>query len=598
MAPILSKIVSLYTEPKDNIIYPAILLAFCAILFFRSRQVIAKWNTWLLELPTNTDKQVLDWYRKQYGDECYDGLTGPAAMQLARAGLFTAVCKERAKSFWAKPTSDENVRKLANAYATTVFILDWYAGCVGSKLKPLPYSSTWNLQINVAVSALRTSDKGLRLHNAFVHWRFANAEIACGVMYFILALLDRWIELFCGGNLIGLAILGDDDSRIAIGFSLVYYLFAAFILDFYAVPLYANVNKGCDEKIKSASHLNDVAQTDARIKKKLYWGTLGKFYALNLWGMAFCSAMIWTFVDDQKAVILFIAYTFSYSGLLWFQYNKIFALSDAVLPLFIAIIIGFAFGFPLRLLRQDLFWNDVLALGVATWTAGILTFRVVELSAPTFQEFDEKNSRHIVAHSQKAIGPHSDITSRDLSDLFDELEKLPKSETLVIKTPGAIAAEVLQILTSAKHAPKALEVKAAFPHAFDLLNHIIVGWDTGEVVVHGVSMEHMVGPKRDICAVSRKVDRRLKIYVGMEIQGRDWMSNLNSNAHAYAPGWSLLNIELLKLSCTRHVKSVWDCPTMMLSWQSCWLRLQKNFAFHRECNVNWTCHLPMNSSRS
>jgi len=460
-------------------------------------------------------------------------------MQRARAGLHAAVMKERAKPFWANPTSDENVRKLAGAYPTTLFILDWYSGCVGSKLKPLPYSSTWNLQINVAVAALRTSDKGLRLHNAFVHWRFANIEIACGVMYFILALLDRWIELFCKGELVGLLILGESGSRIAIGFSLVYYLFAAFILDFYAVPLYTNINKGCDEKIRSSTHLNEVAQEDARIKRRLYWGTLCKFYGLQLWGLAFCSAMIWTFVKSQEATILFVAYSFSYTGLLWFQYNKIFALSDSVLPLFIAIVVGFSFGLPLRLLGTDYYWKDVLALGVATWTAGTLTFRAVELAAPKFEEFEDNNqkftkSRHIVAHSQKAIGPHSDISGSTLSDIFDELERLPKSEILAIKTPGAIASEVLQILTSAKHAPKALEIKAAFPHAFDLLNHIIVGWDTGEVTVFGVSMEHMVGPKRDICAVSRKVDRRLKIYIGMELQGRDWMSNLTSNAHTYA----------------------------------------------------------------
>jgi hypothetical protein len=536
--------VSLYTSPQDTIIYPAILFTFCALLFIRARHVLGKWNTWLLDIPTNSDNQVLDWYRMRHGDKCYDGLTGPAAMQRARVGLYAAVMKERAKPFWANPTTDEIVRNLAAAYPNTLFILDWYSGCIGSKLKPLPYSSTWNLQINVALAALRTSDKGLRLHNAFVHWRFASVEIACGTMYFILALLDRWIELFCGGNLVGLSIATDSNARIAIGFSLVYYLFAAFVLDFHVAPIFNEMSKGCDEKIKSAAHLNEVAQLDARIKRRLYWGTLGRFYGLQLWGLAICSAIIWNFLPDSESTILFVAYSVSYSGLLWFQYNKVFAQKDAALPLLIAIVIGFAFGLPFRLLL-NVYYNDVLPLGVATWTAGFLTFRVVELYAPKFEEFEETNSRysksrHVVAHSQKAIGPHSDLSGGALSLLFDELEELPKSEILAIKAPGAIASEVLQILTSAKHAPKALEIKAAFPHAFDLLNHIIVGWDTGEVTVFGVSLEHMVGPKRDICAVSRKVDRRLKIYVGMELQGKDWMSNFTSNAHAYANLYYLL----------------------------------------------------------
>jgi hypothetical protein len=501
---------------------------------------MAAWNTWLLDIPSNTDQQVLDWYIKTHhnGDKDlgFKGLTGPAAMQLSRTALYDAVKKERTKPFWSKPTSDETVAKLAKAFPTTVFILEWYSGCIGASAKPLPYSSTWNLQINVAINALRINDKGLRLHNAFSHWRYACTEIACGVMYFVLALLDRWIELVCGGQLIGIAIEGNNGARLAIGFSLVYYLFSAFILDFHVTPLFALVNKGSDLRIQSAAHLNEVAKKDAQIKRKLYWSTIGKFLGLHLWGLAICSSLVWTYVANLQATILFLAYAFSYCGLLWFQYNRVYALDSTTGPLMVAIFIGLAIGIPLRKMHPELFWNDVLALGIATWSAALLTFRCVDLSPHNFQELEEPKPFVAPPHTQKAIGPHSDASNERLSELFDELEKLPKSDILVIKNPTALAAEVLQILTSAKHASKALEVKGAFPHAFDLLNHIIVGWDTGEVVVHGVSLAHLVGQKQDICAVSRKVDRRLKIYVGMDLRGSsDWMNNFNSNARAYVP---------------------------------------------------------------
>lgn len=501
--------------------------------------MLAKWNVWLLDIPTNTDQQVQDWYIKTYhsGDkeEGFKGLTGPAAMQVSRKALFHAVTKERLKYFWEQPTSDEIVAKLAKAYSTTLFILDWYTGVVGAKLKPLPYSSTWNLQINVAINALRINDKGLRLHNAFNHWRFANTEIACGVMYFILALLDRWIELVCGGKLIGIAILGDNDARIAIGFSLIYYLFSAFILDFLATPLFALVNKGTDLRVKSAAHLNEVAKLDARIKSRLYWWTLAKFLFLHLWGLAVCAAMIWTYVENMEATLLFLAYAVSYCGLLWYQYNKVYCPDGTARPLALAILLGLIIGLPLRLTHPLLFYNDVLALGAATWIAGILTFRRVDLSAPTFQDLDDSKPFKPPPHSQKALGPNSDISSRKLSDLFDELENLPKSDTIQVKNPGSIAHEVLTILTKAKHATKAVEVKAAFPHAFELLSHIIVGWETGDVMVVGVPLHYMVNSKIDVCAVSKKVNRRLKIYVGMDLRGKDWMSNFTINAHSYVP---------------------------------------------------------------
>jgi hypothetical protein len=237
----------------------------------------------------------------------------------------------------------------------------------------------------------------------------------------------------------------------------------------------------------------------------------------------------------MNATLLFLAYATSYCGLLWYQYNKIYCPNGTAGPLALAILVGLTIGLPLRLTHPSLFYNDVVALGAATWLAGILTFRRVDLSAHTFQELEDSKPFKPPPHSQKSIGPGNDISTQNLSDLFDQLELLPKTETLLIKNPSAIAQEVLQILTKAKHAMKAVEVKAAFPHAFDLLNHLIVGWDTGEVIVVGVPLPYMVNQIVDIYAVSRKVDRRLKIYVGMDLRGTDWMSNFTINAHAYAP---------------------------------------------------------------
>ena len=397
--------------------------------------------------------------------------------------------------------------------------------------KPLPYTSTWNLQIKVALNTVRSTDKGLRLHNGFIHWRYAGPEIACGMLYFLVALLDRWIELFCGGRLVGLAIIGDNDSRVAIGLGLVYYLFAAVVLDIQAAPLYEAVKLVSLERIQSAQHLNEVAKMDAKNKQKLYWGTLFKFFCLHVWGLAFCTSFVWVYVEGEKAAIVFLAYTFSYSGLLWFQYNKVFAGSAAVVPLAIAVVVGLAIGMPLRLLRQDIFWNEVLALGIATWTAAFLAFRIVNLGVTQVEELDEKKS---FAHSQKAIGPRSDITDEQVSNLMDDFDNLPESQKLVIKTTSPIADKVLQILTAAKLSPKAVEIKAAFPHAFALLDNIIVSWHTGETVVEGISLQHMVGQKHDIRAVSRKVDERLKVYVGMDLKGTtDWTTNFKVNCHTY-----------------------------------------------------------------
>ena|SRR5579859_4268538 len=145
--PIIPPIITTYVHNHDIIVYLSVLSGFVILFVFRARQVITKWNTWLLDVPSNTDQDVLDWCLKTHhnGDEAaFANMTAPAAMELSRSTLFAAVQKERTKSWFARSTADTNVKKLADAYPATVFLLDWYSRYMQAS-KPLPFTSTWNL---------------------------------------------------------------------------------------------------------------------------------------------------------------------------------------------------------------------------------------------------------------------------------------------------------------------------------------------------------------------------------------------------------------------------------------------------------------------
>ena len=526
--PIVSRIIG-----HDDIVYPAFLTVFTVCLFIRGAQVLAKWNTWIMDLPTVTDQNVVDWYCGKCTEaqkDDFQALSIPAAMQVAHTALYNAVSEERRKKVWSKPIADKLVLGLAKAYTTSAFILSWYSNCTGAP-KPLPYSSTWNGQIKTAVESLRASDKGLRLHNAFVHWRYAKAEIAYGFMYFILALLDRWVELFCGGSLIGVLILSHETAGISMGFSLMYYLSAAYILDLYAVRLYAVVNVSSSERITSLSNLENISRRDTRRRSRLYWTNLGKIFMFHLWGLAIYGSIVWAFVDDQQSVLIFFSYGLAYLGLLWFQYNKIFALDAAVKPHAVGIFVGFLVGIPLRKLRPNYWFIAVLSLAAGTWTAALLTFFSLDLPALILQEPCVTKSS---ARAQRAIGPQSSTKDERLSDLFDQLSRLPTREIVEIKLPGGlIAGGILRKLLRGKASSKAPEITTAFPHLFDLLHEIIISWESGEIIVYGVSLENMVGPDHDLCAVSRKISGTLKIFVGLDVRAKDWMGNFEYNTSAY-----------------------------------------------------------------
>jgi hypothetical protein len=397
--------------------------------------------------------------------------------------------------------------------------------------KPLPYSSTWNLQIKVALNTVRSTDKGLRLHNGFIHWRYARNEIACGILYFLVALIDRWIELFCGGRLIGLSILGGTSPRVAVGLGLVYYLAGAVLLDIVAHPLYEAVKHVSLERIQSVRHLNEVAKREAVQRKRLYWTTLGRFACLNAWGLCFSTVFVWVYVEGAFAAIIYLAYTMSYSGLLWFQYNKVFAGDTAIRPLSIAFIIGFGLGLPLRIARPDLFWTNVLSLGITTWTAGYLTFRKAKLSAAQIPDSDER--KEVI--TQKAIGRDTFMSEESLSAIFRDLEHANTPKVLVTK-PHPFATRAVEILgrVTGTFCLETAERNPAFPDSVALLDRIRNIWELGQTVVYAVPLHYLCGPKIDTRAVSRKVGERLEIYVGLELDGTDWTSNFELNCYMYS----------------------------------------------------------------
>jgi hypothetical protein len=136
----------------------------------------SRWTTWYLDIEKLTDQRLREWYieTQEDGDEkSLAGMTDPAVLKLARAAMIRDVTEARKKF---RAPHDPLVSALAKSYDATVFLLEWYSGYSGTPL-PMPYSSTWNMQTKVALQTLKQLQTGIRLHNAFIHWRQAGDEV-------------------------------------------------------------------------------------------------------------------------------------------------------------------------------------------------------------------------------------------------------------------------------------------------------------------------------------------------------------------------------------------------------------------------------------
>lgn len=174
----ISPITAIFVPGYDIYIYISVLYVFIFLLALGTRHTASKWTTWHQKLESISDKALKEWYiktRKGEDEHAFDGMTDPAALKLSRTAMIVEITKVR--SGFRHKTQDSTVKSLADSYDATIFLLQWYSGYSGTPL-PMPYSSTWNMQIKVALDTLKQMQTGLRLHNAFIHWRQAGDEVS------------------------------------------------------------------------------------------------------------------------------------------------------------------------------------------------------------------------------------------------------------------------------------------------------------------------------------------------------------------------------------------------------------------------------------
>lgn len=484
--------------------------------------------------------------------EAFDGLTEPAVLALCRDALCAAVTKERNRHFWQKHTANQLVKDLASSWDSTIFLLDWY--CRTSDVKrPIPYSSTWNLETQVALDMMQQAQKGIRLHNSFIHWRNAGDEVGCGILYFLVALLDRWVELLNGGQLVGLSAALNKTFRLSVGFGLAYYLIGAVLLDYKAQHLHQVSEQHSPTTIKDKSQIREAKLYDDGVRRRLYWNTLGRFLGVHVWALSLSAALIFVFNGSPAAMVMFLSYVGSYSGLLLYQYNKIFSGPHALLPLSAACIIGFPVGFTLKAVNPTFEYNSVIALGTATWTAAILSIRTAKLGPPDFlvklfgclrraPSTKKSSESHSVAkspnttsfHAYCDVGFDSEWSQNELEALYTTLRHGPKESRFEIRPFNHPAVEIkasLLACSSQSLSPVALD---AFPTAPYMVQNIVSTWENGRIDVYIVSRSRALRAKADVRAIVYKDGVHLTLLVVSDGVDRASQPDIRSNCQLIA----------------------------------------------------------------
>ncbi|KAJ5618631.1 hypothetical protein N7528_006742 [Penicillium herquei] len=536
----ISPLVTLWVG-HDSVIYLCVVGCFVTSLLLGARRVISQWNRWYLGIPTTTDAEVVNWYVKKHDSPTAAFIKEMSSSTIPRKALIEAVNKERKRNFWSKATSDLFVRKMAEGYDSTIFLLVWYCRYSRTQI-PLAYSPTWNLQLKAAVDTMADMQKGLRMHSAFLHWRHTGSDVWCGILYFIIALLDKWTALLTGESLVGLSTASSSAYRLSVGFGLGYYLTGAVMLDAVSQPLWTAVTQRTTEPISSLDSLRDVLSQNQKERRALYWKNLTKFFFLHIWGGSISMALLWAFEYRKTSTIMFLAYLGAYSGLLFYQYNRIFTGPQAARCLALGSIIGFVTGIILHTVVPAFEWSSVIGLGSGTWTAAIYALFMADVGLPTFKSKpttikkspDVDTSR--VVYSCSSLEPYLDLSQTTMAYTFEHIKSLPDDVRFCIDPATHPGSEVKNNILAISGLKKSLLVKAAFPDAESLLHEVVRLWETGKTVVEFISAEHLLQKEQRIRAITRLEGDSLHIFVvvGHGLGGQDWSSNIRRNCHAIA----------------------------------------------------------------
>ncbi|KAJ5162295.1 hypothetical protein N7492_007687 [Penicillium capsulatum] len=465
---------------NDSAVYLAVIYLFIGVLLLSLRSTISKWVKWYQSLRRTDDTEIRKWYISTRGnkdEKVFADLSDPAALKLAREALLADVLAEKSRRFYRKPTADQLVKELARDWESTNFLLDWYCRYADVP-RPIPFSSGWNIQTKVALDTLRSSQKGLKLHNAFVHWRQSSKEIGCGILYFIIALLDKWAQLLSGGPSLGLGGSASDPNRMAVGFALAYYLIGAVLIDTKAQELHEAIGGKPLSAVKSAKEIRLSQKQDVQFRRKVYWRTLFRFLLWHVWSLALSTALIWTFQSSVEAMAVFYAYVLAYTGLIWYQYTKIFTGPHALKPLLIGICVGLPIGIALLLCVPDFPYSQVIGLGAATWTVAILSLWSAKMGMPHKVDSPVELGRTFHAFTTPWNDP--EWSQQELQTFFEGVSLLPADSRFRLNPMVHPGVEIKSVLLARRQEPR---IEEAFPNSRAIVQKAISIWECGGIVI-------------------------------------------------------------------------------------------------------------------
>jgi len=198
-----------------------------------------------------------------------------------------------------------------------------------------------------------------------------------------------------------------------------------------------------------------------------------------------------------------------------------------------AVIIGLPLGQVLRhFFRARSEYCDVITLGVATWTAAILSLYYARIKSksitklgqiPGLGKSSREGSSEGVYHAYSNPGKDPLLSQDEMRILYQNLRALREEERYEVDPQTHPGLEIKSVILHAlgdfrgNRSPLSKFASEAFPEAEDLLESAAFAFERGAVIIDCVPVSAMSDSFADVKAISYACDGSLRIVIGCEM---------------------------------------------------------------------------------
>ncbi|KAI7424007.1 glycosyltransferase family 4 protein [Hortaea werneckii] len=426
----ISPILTVFVRGWDLLIYLLVVYTFTASLLISFRRLCHEWTDWHIKVPNFKEKDLLTWYRKHASvdsDADATALAGTARYALQQE-IIRVQRQKRSWAFWNRSKdTDPFVMKMADGMKFADFLLrkDASAG-----EPPELFTTTWFVQLELALDNQRQLMRGLKEHSSFINYRYSRYDLGQNVGLFLAALLDRLVSVVMSARGHEPTAFNNPRNRYAICFALLHFLGGALAVDVVLQRCWGAISVMSNEKLGSVDDLNRVLASDEKKRFAQYIKALTELMGLLFVIFGSCTVLLWFLVVDHQSIILFFTYTTSYTAVLLCQYHRCFTKSHRlhVITVLCCCFVGFIVGCVLRAVpaTATFSFDFVIAQNVATISAvigtGILTTRSFNNMSQARASKAVLSIKHGLTLSSSAASQNADadtVEKKSLSDIHE-----------------------------------------------------------------------------------------------------------------------------------------------------------------------------------